>query len=112
MENNDVKVKNKSKIIVIVLTVFLLLCAIACVGTLLTRKDNEVSKEPEHVIVDGAEISVSDEATLRKLLLEDAELVINVTEDIVIDEAMLVVSIWHCMCNHINTCSKYKKEPI
>lgn len=90
MENNNEKVRSKSKITVVVLTVLLLLGAIACVSVLLKPKENEVVKGPEEITVNGTEGTASDETTLRELLLKESELVIRVTEDILVDKPISV----------------------
>lgn len=90
MEDNNVKVKSKAKIALVALTSILLLCAIACVGVFLAPKENEVVKVPEEITESGTERTAADEGALRKLLLEESELVIEVTEDIVVDETFTV----------------------
>lgn len=90
MEDNNVKVKSKAKIALVALTTFLLLCAIACVGVFLSPKEDEVVKVPEEITESGTERTAADEGALRKLLLEESELVIEVTEDIVADETFTV----------------------
>lgn len=92
MEENNVKNRKKAKIIVAVLSVFLLILLVV-IGVDVTRKlvEDEVANVPEEEIeVLDKEQVASDEETLRTLLVNEAELVIEVTEDIMIDNSISI----------------------
>ena len=72
----------KQKILIIVL-ISVLVCA-AGVGTFLLGRDKQTGKNTVQ------EVTVSDEETLRKLLLDDAEMIITVDEDIEIEKQFIV----------------------
>lgn len=92
MEENNVKVKKSIKIKLIALITVLLICAAAVVGVLVAPKEEEVVKTPEENLEETLEKEqkASDEATLRELLAKEEELVIEVTEDIIIDKMISI----------------------
>lgn len=89
MEENNVKVKNKAKITVVALLAFLLLGAAVCAAILLMPKKDDVDNG-EIVIKYEEEETASDEATLRALLAYESNMIIEVTEDIMINQPITV----------------------
>lgn len=89
MEENNVKVKSKAKITVVVLIAFLLLCAAVGSAFLLMQKKNNVDNG-EVVIKYEEKETAADEATLRKLLAHESDMIIEVTEDIMISQPITV----------------------
>jgi hypothetical protein len=89
MEENNVKVKNKAKITIVVLIAFLLLGA-ASATILFMLKGVGNPANGEVVIKYSEKEKATDQATLQKLLAHESNMIIEVTDDIMINQPMTV----------------------
>ena len=95
MDSNNVKPKNKAKITVALLILFLVICATGMSAMYFLKKHNQIgesasTEETQNEQDLSGDITVSNETELRKALAANTESTITLTKEIVVDKAFTV----------------------